>query len=760
MSRPSTLLLLLVVSAEITYGQISDNFSDHDLTADPPWIGDLDLWQTGRLLESDALQSAGSAHPDTIHLTLDAETSFGRWEFTFAHQGVNLSTFNGARIFLAVNGPNPAHDLEGYYVQIGTNNSDAISFWRVDGDLDRRTELARSTTALVAGDSSYQRIQVERGLDANWQIAVDDSLVLQAHDAQYAAGQYFIIWVKHTAQGAEAFYFDDLLIEPIPYEPPPPPPPTPRPAPGDVIINEIQFDPLPGGSEFIELFNRSERTFDLLRFTFRDSRSPPNALVDASVLLEPGKFAVLVADDEAFAGQFRRTPFVAPSRWPALNNGGDVVVLEFEGEIVDSVAYGDDAAPTGYSLERIDPDGPSEPFNFAPSRNPFGATPAETNSVYEPDVTGPLLLFAEQIERDVLQLHFDEPLEPASLTPDGIGIGSVDVRTIAPAGEVAYRILLHAEPREATVEVHGATDRRGNVSELLTAPISYLPEHGDIVVNEIMYEPRTNAYDGLPDQTEYIELFNRSSRRVSLGDLYSTRRFDEHGETDTTNVSLSLSGLDAGQFYVVARDSSLAEQLQEIPYAVVPSMSLPNGGGVFRLHHPIGLLIDSLAYDPDLHHPDLIDSRGIALERVDVDGLSNDPANWTSSVDVSGGTPGRVNSIRAAAKPAVAEGGLTVNPNPFSPDRDGYEDVAAIAYRLRLRSSLVRVRIFDYHGTLVRRLVPAQLVGESGTFYWDGLDDAGRRMRTGIYVVLIEAFDDQRKESETYRAAVVLARTY
>ena len=760
MFRPSTLLLLFLISAEVAYGQISDDFSDRDLTANPPWMGELELWQTGRLLESDALQSAGSAHPDTIHLTLAAQISYGRWEFTFAHQGVNLSTFNGARIFLAVNAPNPADDVEGYYVQLGTNNSDAISFWRVDGGLDRRVELARSTMALVDGDSSYRRIEVDRNVDANWQITVDDSLILQAHDARYAAGEYFIIWVKHTGQGAQAFYFDDLLIEPTAYESPPPPPPTPRPAPGDVVINEIQFDPLPGGSEFIELFNRSGTTFDLLGFSFRDSRSPPNAVADVSSLLEPGGYAVLVADDEAFAGQFRRTPFVAPSRWPALNNGGDVVVLEFEDEIVDSVAYGDDAAPTGYSLERVDPDGPSEPFNFAPSRNPFGATPGETNSVFEPDVDGPNLVFAELIERDVLQLHFNEPLEPTSLTPDAIQIGSADVQSIAPVANHVYRIQLHDEAHASIVEVHGATDRRGNVSDLVAAPISYFPEHGDIVVNEIMYEPRTNADDGLPDQTEYVELFNRSARRVSLGDLYSTRRLDEHGATDTTNVSLSLTGLDAGGFYVIARDSSLVDQLPDVPFAVISSMSLPNGGDVFRLHHPIGLLIDSLSYDPSLHHPDLVDTRGIALERVDVDGPSNEPGNWTSSVDASGGTPGRVNSIRARPAPDLPEGGLTVSPNPFSPDRDGHEDVASIAYRLRLRPSLVRIRIFDHHGTVVRRLVPAQLVGESGTFYWDGLDDVGRRLRTGIYVVLMEAFDDSRKESETYRAAVVLARTY
>lgn len=178
--------------------QISEDFSDGDLVANPAWIGDLDRWQTGILMESPALQSYGAAESDTIFLALQTGAAFGTWEFTFAHRGVNLSTFNGARIFVSADHPDPQGAIKGYFVQLGTNNSDAVSLWRVDGDLGKRVELARSSVPLVAGDSSMMRIKVRREIDARWQVTVGDSVVLGAVDARYVNGDHLILWVKHT----------------------------------------------------------------------------------------------------------------------------------------------------------------------------------------------------------------------------------------------------------------------------------------------------------------------------------------------------------------------------------------------------------------------------------------------------------------------------------------------------------------------------------------------------------------------------------
>src|SRR5699024_4693529 len=58
-----------------------------------------------------------------------------------------------------------------------------------------------------------------------------------------------------------------------------------------------------------------------------------------------------------------------------------------------------------------------------------------------------------------------------------------------------------------------------------------------------------------------------------------------------------------------------------------------------------GSVIDSVYYDESWHNPNLVDIKGIALERISPEGGSNDKSNWGSSVHPKGGTPNTQNSI-------------------------------------------------------------------------------------------------------------------
>jgi hypothetical protein len=104
--------------------------------------------------------------------------------------------------------------------------------------------------------------------------------------------------------------------------------------------------------------------------------------------------------------------------------------------------------------------------------------------------------------------------------------------------------------------------------------------------------------------------------------------------------------------------------------------------------------------------------------------------------------------------------GISISPTPFSPDRDGHEDVAAITYSLESRRSIIRIRIYDIRGVLVRELVRSDLVGPEGVVYWDGLDELGRELRVGVYVVLLEAASQSGRRIEAFKAPVVLARRF
>lgn len=71
---------------------------------------------------------------------------------------------------------------------------------------------------------------------------------------------------------------------------------------------------------------------------------------------------------------------------------------------------------------------------------------------------------------------------------------------------------------------------------------------------------------------------------------------------------------------------------------------------------------------------------------------------------------------------------------------------------------MVRIRIYDVTGRLIRRLVQNELSGPEGSVLWNGLDDDGRRVRIGMYIILLEALDNFGGTVRTMKDVAVAAR--
>ena len=763
-SSLSQTVLLVLVSLAWTIpatAQFSDSFEDGDFTTAPNWIGDTDRWQIGEL-DGHSLQSMGGAEADTIHLAIPSDAAYGSWQLTFAHAGVNLSSFNGARVFFVSDRADARQGAVGYYLQLGTNNSDTISLWRSDGDLStQRTEIARSDDAKIAGESSLVRLRVDRDGHGDFHIYANDSLLFVADDIRYSESAYFVLWIKHTAQGADAFFFDSISFEPVAYNEPP----VPLPDSADVVINEIQFDPAPGASEFIEIYNRGTTPIGLSSLRIRDSRSGDVAITSRSSQLAPEAFAVLVQDSASFATEFRFVPFIAVSGWPALNNGGDTVVLSTTLGTMDSLQYGAQIGIRGRSLERIDPEGPTEMSNFSPSIDGFGSTPGERNSVYTVDNKPPRIMFVEQIDSLTLDVHFSEAVRTNEIVPETFTY-SPTITAVAPLNDSIIRLKLLGAPVDALIYADEVRDPKGNTSGVLGAPVAFLANPTELIVNEIMYEPRASAYDSLPDQIEFVELVNRSNRMISVTELIRTRKVDELNDADSLRFGKPTISVKPGGFLVITPADSIGMRDAYpgiIPnelsvYVSAPGLTLLNSGDILRIHNRHAEVLDEVEYSPAWHHPDLSERRGVSLERIDIQVSSRDPMNWSSSVSDDGATPGTANSVLHAGTASTEEYGIAIEPSPFSPDGDGHEDVAVITYRLRAQTPSIRVRIFDINGVEKRRLVPAELVSSEGRILWDGRDDSGRLLRIGIYIAVLESIGGGRGGTEMYKRPLVLAR--
>ena len=100
---------------------------------------------------------------------------------------------------------------------------------------------------------------------------------------------------------------------------------------------------------------------------------------------------------------------------------------------------------------------------------------------------------------------------------------------------------------------------------------------------------------------------------------------------------------------------------------------------------------------------------------------------------------------------------IDVTPKVFSPDNDGTDDIATVSYKVGESGYVANVTIFDAGGRIVKYLVRNALLGLSGGWRWDGLDEKNSKLPVGTYIVYTEIFNLQGKQ-KSFKNTVVLAR--
>lgn len=318
-------------------------------------------------------------------------------------------------------------------------------------------------------------------------------------------------------------------------------------------------------------------------------------------------------------------------------------------------------------------------------------------------------------------------------------------------------------------EAGGTPTRANSVTRDVDAR---MPQPGEVRITEVLFDPARVSSDGIADQTDFFEIYNASSDALRLNGLTLLDAPDERGPAVPMRLVYTPSTLAPGAYaavYAVSGiyadaadpDRTLLDAFPDADGALIGqrrTLSLPNDGRLLHLTTFRNTTLDSVRYTPDWHNPAVRDGTGLSLEKIDPLAPSNDSSSWGTSASGDGATPAQRNSLTPApGDDDLDQPGLTISPSPFSPDADGFEDVATIRYRLRAASNSIRVRIFDHRGREVRELRRVTLAGQSGTLSWDGYDDHGDALRIGLYVVHLEAVDTDGGV-ESHRAVVALVR--
>ncbi len=286
----------------------------------------------------------------------------------------------------------------------------------------------------------------------------------------------------------------------------------------------------------------------------------------------------------------------------------------------------------------------------------------------------------------------------------------------------------------------------GEPNSILNVPDYY---RDDLVINEIMYDPGS-------DNSEFIEFLNLSGDSVNVG---GWEIVDENGNSFRLSTIPLL--VPPNNYFLLAADSLVLSKYDldstELKTIVgESSLGLVNTGELILLKDVKGNTIDSVWYSDKWQNDNFISTKNISLERINPNLDGNNADNWSSSVAAIGATPGEQNSIYTINTNIASN--ISVSPNPFSPDDDGYEDFTIINYNLTQATSQVQIKIYDSKGRLVRTLENNMASGSSGSVIFDGIGDDGQALRIGIYIIFLEAINEGQGVVESMKTVVVVAR--
>lgn len=262
------------------------------------------------------------------------------------------------------------------------------------------------------------------------------------------------------------------------------------------------------------------------------------------------------------------------------------------------------------------------------------------------DVDAPILQSVRPIANNTLSLTFDEPLERSTAQSlsnyqvnNGIGFPTQAVLTLNPRVVELVFATNFVNRQAYNLTLQFIEDLSGNAMPRTIVPFSYfVPSLGDVIINEIFPDPTPVV--GLPEQ-EFVELFNRTNLPIDL----SGWTFKDPGAT----AILPSFVLQAGA-HVILCPQSVVSQFQGFGPVIglSPWPTLNNSGDELTITNDLNETIDVVAYSDTWYRSTSKRDGGWTLERIDPDNFCSQADNWIASVDASGGTPGRQNSVFGA----------------------------------------------------------------------------------------------------------------
>ncbi len=363
---------------------------------------------------------------------------------------------------------------------------------------------------------------------------------------------------------------------------------------------------------------------------------------------------------------------------------------------------------------------------------------------------------------DKLILKFSEPVDITSaafLVDQGMG---------QPSGKVTSEINHSVEltfsgkfekGRIYTVDVSGLKDMAGNllVNNQKKTGIIEKTDFGDLVINEILFDPT----DNIP---EYFEVFNKSLKILDLSKIsFGTRKTDNSYSPSVFFPEKTV--LLPGKYLALTTNPELIRKTYNAPDTSDIQLSakwstLNNTGASFLITNQSGdSIYDEVKYDAKWHHPLIKNPKGVSIEKISPALPSQSAESWHSASSESNyGTPGYRNSqYRDFPSSVESETFTWLEPEIFTPDNDGIDDVCFIRYKTDVSGYTANVIVFNAAGQKMKQIAANVLLSADGVLSWDGKTERGQNVNPGIYVLYFEMVNAETGVKKTEKLPLVVS---
>lgn len=356
------------------------------------------------------------------------------------------------------------------------------------------------------------------------------------------------------------------------------------------------------------------------------------------------------------------------------------------------------------------------------------------------DTISPILRELKLISDTSISLKFNECIRPKNHWKNSIESSNLIFEQIDSSKSDHGELIIFTQKIDSNfyyqLKISTINDCEGNPFQTKDTLIyqSKMPKMGDIVLNEIMFNAKTN-------ESEYVEIYNQTTNAINLKNLYVSKLKNNVFYNTKQFVETDLF-IQPKSYVVICEDknallakypNSIATQLIELS----SWLTLTDDSGTIFIHTENGRVIDQLHYDDHLHNPLIKNSDGVALEKIEETKPSNESQWWQSAAETSNfGTPTLKNSQHLADQ----NSNVLLSNKVISPNNDGLDDYCVIFLKNVQIGSYVNIKVIDSEGRVIKTLAQNSSVSSLTEIIWDGTQDNNTKAPIGAYIIWIEKY--------------------